>query len=100
MRKTDKKIDNTIRIILTQVCEAAKEQVAGFMWVTHQVNFAKMPDSLMISFIFESQSLLDRAIRSGETARIQTLTQKLLQAEGISLNKVNKQCRFHVAPAK
>lgn len=48
MRKTDKKIENNIRISLTKVCEQALKEVDGFLWLTHTVNYSKFPESLQI----------------------------------------------------
>ena len=39
MRKTDKKIDNNLRIVLTEVCEIALKEVTGFQWLTHLVDY-------------------------------------------------------------
>ena len=52
MRKSDKKIDNQIIKVLTDVCQSALEDIDGFVWLTHSVNFDKFPQSLKITCVF------------------------------------------------
>ncbi|BCE02009.1 Fis family transcriptional regulator [Marinicellulosiphila megalodicopiae] len=54
MRKIDKKIDNQIIKALTQICEVALEEINGFIWLTHSVNFSHFPKSLKIICVFDS----------------------------------------------
>ncbi|XQW86231.1 Fis family transcriptional regulator [Thalassotalea piscium] len=54
MRKTDKKIDNQLRNLLTDVCDFATDSVDGFEWLTHRVNYSKFPESLHIVCIFDT----------------------------------------------
>lgn len=61
MRKSDKKIDNNIRKTLTNVCEIALEQVDGFKWLTHFVNYDNFPESLAIVCVFDTKSDLAKA---------------------------------------
>ena len=35
MRKSDKKIENQLRLTLTDVCETALKRFNGFEWLTH-----------------------------------------------------------------
>ncbi|HCC80946.1 MAG TPA: Fis family transcriptional regulator, partial [Methylophaga sp.] len=44
MRKTDKKIDNELRLKLTDVCEQGLKNIAGFQWLTHLVNYDDYPN--------------------------------------------------------
>ncbi|WP_299806133.1 hypothetical protein [uncultured Shewanella sp.] len=94
MRKTDKKIDNAIRVALTEVCETLKQEVEGFSWLTHRVNFSQGMDSLVITFMFESQVLLDKARSGRQTQQMIALTQASLKIDNICLANPSKQCRF------
>jgi len=58
MRKTDKKRDNNIRQVLTDVCETALDDYLGFQWLTHQVNYAVFPQSLKVICIFDTNDHL------------------------------------------
>ncbi len=59
MRKTDKKIDNQIRVVLTEVCDKALEEVLGFQWLTHLVNYENFPKSLKVICIFDTNKNLN-----------------------------------------
>lgn len=51
MRKSDKKVENLIRDVLTDVCEETLKGYEGFLWVTHTVKFfvsTKFRDHLCI----------------------------------------------------
>lgn len=52
MRKTDKKLERAIVRELTAVCEAAKPTCSGFEWLTHTVDYAKFPESLRVTLVF------------------------------------------------
>lgn len=52
MRKTDKKIDQQIIRALTAVCEKAKDNVKGFEWLTHEVDYQRFPESLQVTLAF------------------------------------------------
>ncbi|WP_275978045.1 hypothetical protein [Idiomarina rhizosphaerae] len=43
MRKTDKKLEREIIRELTQMCEVAKFDHEGFIWLTHEVNYQRFP---------------------------------------------------------
>lgn len=58
MRKTDKKIDNQLRLVLTDACEAALKEIDGFQWLTHRVNYSNFPKSLKIICVFETNEQL------------------------------------------
>ena len=55
MRKTDKRLENTLIAALTKVCEAALEEFDGFRWLTHFANYSDFPDSLTIVCIFDTK---------------------------------------------
>ncbi|MCL1137081.1 Fis family transcriptional regulator [Shewanella pneumatophori] len=99
MTKTEKKIDKLISGALTLVCESAKEDVNGFLWLTHQVNFSKVSDSLVIRFMFESQTALSEAIEIGQTQQLALLSERILNQHDIKLTQALKQCRFEVVKA-
>jgi len=58
MRKTDKKIDNQLRLVLTDVCETALKEIDGFQWLTHRVNYSNFPKSLQIICVFDTNEQL------------------------------------------
>lgn len=63
--KTEKKIDNNVRLALTAACEQFLEDIPGFKWLTHQANYTNFPASLLITCVFDdlqSQELADTAV--------------------------------------
>lgn len=91
MRKSDKKIENKIRQALTEVCDLALQQINGYLWITHQVNYQRFPDSLIITCMFADKESADDALQQGELVR---MTLQKLQQVGIDLKAPNKQLRF------
>ncbi|MCC5878822.1 MAG: hypothetical protein JJU03_02850 [Idiomarina sp.] len=55
MRKTDKKTDREIIKQLTALCEAAKDTHTGFIWLTHEVNYQRFPQSLKVVLVFDDE---------------------------------------------
>lgn len=94
MRKTDKKIERTLVESLTEVCEAARERVPGFAWITHFANFSSFPKSLRVVIVFstDEQVRAARLMHLDEWLEVQ-VTQKL-QAMGIVLERPRSQLRL------
>jgi len=91
MRKTDKKIDNAIRQALTDVCDFALEQIAGYQWITHQVNYDAFPDSLQITCAFISQSSIDELKQTQQDKVLKKAITEQLARLNIKLKQVDKQ---------
>ena len=91
MRKSDKKIDNQIIKVLTDVCQSALEDIDGFVWLTHSVNFDKFPQSLKITCVFDTNAQLADAIASGNDKGLVFSIAASLAAINIKLNNTKKQ---------
>lgn len=61
MRKADKKIENALVKVLTEVCELAKEKYIGFKWITHFVDYKNFPKSLLIVCIYDTNKNLNNS---------------------------------------
>ncbi len=59
MRKSDKKIDNQLRLVLTEVCDKALKDIAGFQWLTHTVNYTNFPQTLKVTCVFDTNENLN-----------------------------------------
>lgn len=88
MRKTDKKIDNALRVALTEACELAKDKYEGFEWLTHFANYDQFPKSLSIVCVYDTNENLNRADRED---MLQLIKQHLA-----SINIKVKDIRQHV----
>ena len=93
MRKTDKKIDKQLRQQLTQVCEQSLEEVHGFQWLTHLVNFERFPDSLQVVCVFDTEFSKKQYLASGSQF-INTLIASKLSALGVNLRTCKQLVKF------
>lgn len=97
MRKTDKKIENKLRNALIEVCDFSLENIKGYQWITHKVNFNAFPDSLYIECAFVSQQAIEDLSKSKQGKLLnQIIIQKLTNA-GIILKKAEKQINYIVS---
>ncbi len=91
MRKSDKKIDNDIRIILTSLCESLLESFEGFEWLTHKADYKNFPNSLRILVVFDTDTRLQSIISSKIETQIVSSICRHLENINIKLNaKTNR----------
>jgi hypothetical protein len=88
MRKTDKKIDNQLRLVLTDVCEMALKEIGGFQWLTHVVNYANFPNSLKVVCVFDTNTNLAFFMSHISKSELSCLIDQKLQQVGITLKNV------------
>lgn len=95
MRKTDRKTDNTIRVALTEACDSALETVEGFQWLTHQVDYDKFPQSLVITCVFDTNEVLSEFRSDPSKAReFNRHIQRHLDSIGVKLKDPMKQILY------
>jgi len=95
MRKTDKKIENTIRQALTEVCELALESVAGFKWLTHKVSdYKNLPETLSILCVFETTDELSKALDTYQDVFMCRLIKEKLSVVNVDVKNIKQQVRF------
>lgn len=88
MRKSDKKIDNQLRLTLTDVCEEALKAYTGFQWLTHSANYTNFPQSLRVVCVFDTQETLKIFMASKSQHEFSKNIQKALFECGISLKSM------------
>lgn len=86
MRKTDKKIDNQLRDILTDVCDDALKEFTGFQWLTHVVNYANFPNSLKVICVFDTNLNLNSFMSATDRNVLTILIKKKLFEINIDIN--------------
>ena len=94
MKKTDKKLDKDICLALTNACEAAKQQVQSFQWLTHQVNYKQFPESLSVICIIETKAELAQARQKMNDQLIMSLIQNELEQINISFKNISSHVSF------
>lgn len=96
MRKTDKKIENQIREVLTDVCEGSLKDYDGFLWVTHTVKYDSFPQSLNIVCVFETNQDREHFLMGEGQQHVATTIQKAFSKVGIQLKQVDKQISYEI----
>ncbi|MFT5450908.1 MAG: hypothetical protein ACI9N9_000388 [Enterobacterales bacterium] len=99
MKKTDKKIDNSVRDALTEVCEIALNEVAGFQWITHFANYKYFPDSLSVVCIFDTDNDLSNLLGSDKDDYLHKLIKEKLSTVGIHIKNISQQVSFDTEEA-
>ena len=99
MKKTDKKIENTLVASLTEVCEAALKGVEGFQWITHLVNYSDYPKSLSVICVFDREDALARLVASGKDEYLRSLIKEALNRSGIPIKNIQSQVSFDTQEA-
>lgn len=94
MNKTVKKIDNNVIKALTLVCEQAKQQVAGFEWLTHSADYANFPSSLVITCVFDTEQSLHHMQKKQQDLWFQKSIHSQLLKAGILLKDARRNVFF------
>ena len=84
-KREQSQIERTLAATLTDACEAAKAEIVGFQWLTHDVDYQRFPASLRVIWVFASQAEQDAAIAKGQDRLMLTLTSAALEAAAIQL---------------
>ena len=94
MRKSDKKIENQIRDVLTDVCEDTLKGYDGFLWVTHTINFSSFPQSLKIVCVFDSNQNRTNFLEAYGQHKVASVIQNAFNQVGIKLKSIDKHLSF------
>jgi len=94
MKKTDKKIDKQICQALTKACEMAKDDVPGFQWLTHLVNYNQFPESLSVICVFDTKAELEQARQLKKDQLIVGFIKSELEQINIRFKEINRHISF------
>ncbi|HBZ93652.1 MAG TPA: hypothetical protein DEO91_08075 [Pseudomonas sp.] len=81
---------------LTLACETAKSEVVGFQWLTHDVDYEQFPQSLVVTWVFDTEANKARALASADKARMLALTLAAFDEVGISVARIADHVAFSV----
>lgn len=87
-KRDQTRLERQLSSSLTDACEAAKAQMVGFTWLTHEVDFARFPESLQVTWIFTNEAQKADALGQGQDALMRTLTRAALDEAGIDMDAV------------
>jgi hypothetical protein len=99
MKKSDKKIDNSLRLALTEVCETAIDEVTGFKWLTHFANFRDFPGSLSVVCVFDTNDNLSSARQNHKADFLFSLIKEKLSAVNIQIKDMRPHVGFDTEEA-
>ena len=85
MRKSDRKIDQQICQILTELCESEFKKIEGFQWVTHTVDYDRWPKSLQVTLMFDNHEHLVQTTKSTQKEHVKLMTQQALKRINIAI---------------
>ena len=94
MRKTDKKINNQLRLVLTDVCEIALKDIEGFQWLTHLVNYTSFPQSLRVICVFSTEDSLSSFTQSNKDEVLKSLIQSKLLELNIKFKNIGEHISY------
>ncbi|MFN3771101.1 MAG: hypothetical protein ACK4TD_22240 [Ectopseudomonas guguanensis] len=84
-----------IRALIT-ACETAKSEIVGFQWLTHEVDYERFPQSLRVTWMFDSEASRAHALACSDKARMLELTQAAFDEVGISVASIAEHVAFSV----
>jgi predicted RNA-binding protein with PIN domain len=94
MRKSDKKIENNLRIALTDVCESALKEFTGFEWLTHLVKYSDFPKSLKIICVFDTNNNLTSFLNSNNRYDLEELIVKNLLCAEVRIKNITNHISY------
>ncbi|MFT5759121.1 MAG: hypothetical protein ACI9LM_003875 [Alteromonadaceae bacterium] len=94
MRKSDKKIENQLRVTLTNVCDIALKEFTGFQWLTHLVNYSDFPKSLKVVCVFDTNDNHSKFLVEKNSQVLSLLIQKKLFESGINIKNMGKHLTY------
>lgn len=83
MNKANKQCDKKIVKALTRICESAKFELEGFVWLTHTVNYTDFPNSLIVYCVFDTQEHVTAARAGGQSKVLSSRINQGLEEIGV-----------------
>ena len=89
-----KRLENELNHALGSACESAREEVPGFQWVTHIVDFSDVRSSIQVIWVFDSNQSLARALRDGYESYLTHLASEALSEAGVAVSDIRQHVDF------
>lgn len=93
-KREQSQIERRLITTLTKACETAKAEIMGFCWLTHEVDYALFPSSLMVVWVFDTHAGRSQALACGQDKRMLELTTQALLEAGIHISQVLAHLHF------
>ncbi|GEN28746.1 hypothetical protein HVA01_23920 [Halovibrio variabilis] len=88
------KVERKLIASLTHACEQAKPQYQGFEWLTHRVDYLHFPDSLLVTWVFDTDAHLTQALKSETKQRLYALTATALAEADVAIDDISQHTDF------
>jgi len=93
-KRDQARLERRLAATLTEACETAKAQIEGFSWLTHEIDYAAFPSSLLVVWVFDTEAQKERALAAGQGARMVELTAVALGEADVSVSPVAAHVQF------
>ncbi|TKK32621.1 hypothetical protein PspCFBP13528_09990 [Pseudomonas sp. CFBP13528] len=77
------RLERQLIATLTDACETAKAEIPGFAWLTHTVDDSAFPQSLRVTWVFDTRANKALTLSGGADQRMRELTATALHEAGI-----------------
>ena len=88
------RIERRLIAALTDACEIAKAEIPGFEWLTHTVDYRAFPQSLRVTWVFDSVASKAHALATGADARMRELTTAALDDADVHVPNIARCVSF------
>jgi hypothetical protein len=93
-KKERGRVERRLIAKLTHACEQAKPLLPGFSWLTHEVDYQRFPESLIVTWVFDSHASLMNALKGDGRRYIADLTAEALAAAGLDVGAASQHLDF------
>jgi hypothetical protein len=93
-KKERGKLERRLAASLTHACEQAKPLLPGFCWLTHEVDYQRFPESLVVTWVFDTHPNLANALKGDARRCINDLTAEALAEAGVDVGDASKHLDF------
>ncbi len=93
-KKERGKIERRLSAALTHACEQAKPLLPGFCWLTHEVDYQRFPESLVVTWVFDTHPNLANALKGDARRYIADLTAEALAEAGLDVGDASRHLDF------
>ncbi|NVZ71735.1 hypothetical protein [Pseudomonas costantinii] len=93
-KRDNARLERRLVATLTEACETAKAEIPGFDWLTHTVDYAAFPQSLRVTWVFDTRASKDHALAAGAGERMRELTAAALHDAEVPAVQLDRCVRF------
>ncbi len=95
MNESERKhLEHELNANLGRACESARREIPGFQWVTHVMEYNEVATNIHVVWVFDSNRHLAEALRAGQEAYLNHLTETALEASGVAVGDIRQHVDF------